>query len=115
LTKIAQEFGMSRCAISRDFNNPETQDYLRAQLAKHDARLDALVDKSLTAIDEGLTALRDDAADHGARMRAVERTTKLLELRAGRSDGDSGTSNKRWAGEFIELLAIYREIRTEGE
>jgi hypothetical protein len=43
-----------------------TQDYLRAQLAKHNARLDALVDKSLTAIDEGLTALRDDAADHGA-------------------------------------------------
>jgi hypothetical protein len=109
---IAADLGISRRSVYNELQNPETQDYIQKLLAPRDARLEALVDKSLAAIDAGLEAKRDDEADHGARMRCVERATKLLELRAGkRDDGDSG-KQLRWSGELTELLAIYARIET---
>lgn len=106
--QIAAVLGVSRQTIHNELNAPETQDYIQKLLAPRDARLEALVDKSLDAIEKGLVALRDDTEDHAARMRAVERTSKLLELRAGkRADGDSNGTPKRWQGELVDLLAIY--------
>lgn len=109
--QIAAELDVARCTVNRDLAEPETRDYIRRLLEPRDPKLEALVDKSFEAIDAGLTANRDDAADHGARMRAVERTTKLLELRAGRSDGDSNGKPLRFSGELVELLALYAKFQ----
>jgi hypothetical protein len=112
---IAAELGISRVSVYNELQNPETQDYIQKLLAPRDAKLEALVDKSLAAIDEGLAAKRDDEADHGARMRCVERATKLLELRAGkRDDGDTG-KQYRWSGELVdlmEMLVVYARVPT---
>lgn len=114
LAHIAQQVGVTRATISADYNAPETQDYIQRLLAKRDERLEALVDKSLTAIEGGLTALKSDSEDHQVRMRAVAETARILNLRAGRSDGDSSDGNRpKWSGTFEQLLIDYRTITAQ--
>jgi DNA-binding MarR family transcriptional regulator len=89
---IAAEMGLSRETVSRTLNHPETQNYLSRLLSKSDDRLEKLVDKSLTAIDLGLMADKDDKADHASRMRAVAETARILALRAGKQEGETSSN-----------------------
>jgi len=114
LSKIAEDLGVSRATASSDFNAPETKGYIRALLAKHDMRIDAMVTKALDAIDGGLVAMKDDREDHAARLRSVQEAARVLELREGKSKDDAKDVAKplRFDGTLEELLQLYK--RTTG-
>jgi hypothetical protein len=120
---VAAELGIARETASKDFNAPETRDYIRELLGKHDAAIEALVNKSLIALDAGLGAtafwqgleIRDDdgnpVPDHKTRLRAVAETWRLAGLRAGRNDDGSNAGIARnFSGTMEELLVLYRRV-----
>jgi hypothetical protein len=125
LTAVAAELGVTRETASKDFNAPETKDYIRELLGKHDTEIDALVTKSVAALDAGLGANvvwqgmecadRDGVklADHKTRLRAVAETWRLAALRGGKNDDGNGSSIARnFSGTMEELLVLYRRVTT---
>jgi hypothetical protein len=125
LSDVAAELGIARETASKDFNAAETQGYIRELLGKHDAEIEALVDKALLALDAGLGAgvvwqgmERANAegvkvADHKTRLRAVRETLHLAGLRAGRNDDGSNAGIARnFNGTMEELLILYRRVTT---
>lgn len=124
LTAIAAELGVTRETASHDFNAPETKDYIRELLGKHDAEIEALVNKSLVALDAGLGAnalwqgleITDDDGDslpdHKTRLRAVAQTWRLAALRGGKLDDGNGPARANFNGTMEELLILYRRVTT---
>jgi hypothetical protein len=54
--------------------------------------------------------LRDELNDFTPNLKAVERARDLLNLAEGRTDGDSDSNARRFAGTMEDLLSTYRSI-----
>ena len=112
LARIAASLAVTRETVSHDFNHPETQNYVQTMLAKRDQKIDAMVDKYISAVESSLGAMKDDKEDHQDRMRAGQETARLLQLRAGRKESEEnrGFLTGGRHGELEELLLLYRRV-----
>ncbi len=112
---IAQDLGLAHETVSRELNHPETQEYIKQLLGKHDAQLARVAKKAIQRVEESLDALKADPADHKARMTAVSRAADLLELRQGGTRHDpTGSSGAAVSGDMGSILEIYARITRRG-
>ena len=79
----ARHIGCSESHVRRLAAEPETQFLITQVLRPYHATLDRLATKVITVIEEALSAMKTDEADHLTRLRAVERYCELLELAQG--------------------------------
>ncbi|MBM3744186.1 MAG: hypothetical protein FJW34_00140 [Acidobacteria bacterium] len=100
LAQAAREAGLSRQWASHEAQQPETALLLAGMLAPHQARIQALVGRSIEAIDDALAAEKvaldregNKAAlgpDHYARLQAVKRLVEILEAARPRGSAEQG-------------------------
>lgn len=116
LSKIAREAKTSKRHVERLAAEEATQIIITELFKPHRDRLVKIVDKSITAVEQGLTAkIGSKKPDHVVRLRAVGRARQVLEMAEGtRSDGEDSPA-KKFNGTMEELLVLYRKtITTEG-
>jgi hypothetical protein len=80
----ARKIGCSERHVRRLAAEPETQFLIMEALRPHIAKLQKLAWKVISVIEEALTAMKTDEADHLTRLRAVERYFELLNLAQGK-------------------------------
>jgi hypothetical protein len=106
--QLAKQLGVSRETVYQEMRNPETKNLIRSWMAPYHAEIQRMIPDALVAVSDGL----DSSQDIKDRLAAVKTLGVLMEWCEGQADGDSdGVQHRKWSGEFIELLAMYAEIK----
>ena len=83
----ARRIGCSERHVRRLAAEPETRFLITEALRPHHAALTQLAARAITVIEEAMSAMKTDEADHRTRLRAVERYCELAELCTGQAAG----------------------------
>jgi predicted transcriptional regulator len=86
VSTIAGELGLARETVSREAGSDETRGLIRSMLAPHCARLERILDRSITVVER---ALVDDSETRGERVNAIQlRIDNLQEIIGLSADPD---------------------------
>jgi hypothetical protein len=103
-SQLATTLNISRETVYQEIRNPETQSLIRSWMEPHHAAIKRMIPRALAAVNKGLKPSQETRD----RLKAVETLGKVMAWAQGDAD-DSGTKDKRFSGQLIELLALYAQ------